>query len=557
MANAASVVRELKQNSEDFEWYPTTDEIIRSVCDDILDNTGRYEKLTSVMDIGAGDGRVLTEIHDKLKLHDYDVSCYAIEKAITHLNNMPKNIIVVGTEFREQTLADKPVTIVFCNPPYSDYEEWMLRIVTEASARAVYLVVPQRWKDSRQIAHVLQSRSAKVHTLGSFDFENADRQARAKVDVLSIEFGYEQRDAFDSVVASMLPELDVFDVELPADDSPLDLISVSDSFLENIVASYNADMKRLIECYRAALRLDRGVLHELNIDRDGVLSGLRLKITGLKKRYWTRLFDEMSDVTKRLATRQRSAFLNSLNAQVSVDFTENNIYAVLISVSKWANNYFDEQLIDLFRTLSNDSAVRYKSNQRVWTKGDWRYHSKDDENRPSHYRLEYRIVLTHGGICTSDYSYRRTQFNGLEQRSFEMLSDIVTVANNLGFTSDDHPRNYTWESNKQHVLKLANGKPLVAVRAFKNGNMHLHFDPKFMLAVNIEAGRLLGWIRNPQEAVQEMDIPAADVATVDKLFGCSFHIAPSTCLPRLTQAPPEPEPESLSMTVEDVLALLG
>ena len=59
------------------------------------------------------------------------------------------------------------------------------------------------------------------------------------------------------------------------------------------------------------------------------------------------------------------------------------------------------------------------------------------------------------------------------------------------------------------------------------GNLHIHFDPKLMLAINVEAGRLLGWIRNPAEACDEMVVSAEDAAQVAELFGSSFRIGQS------------------------------
>lgn len=83
------------------------------------------------------------------------------------------------------------------------------------------------------------------------------------------------------------------------------------------------------------------------------------------------------------------------------------------------------------------------------------------------------------------------------------------------------------------------GTPLVEVKAFKNGNMHLRFAPDFMLALNVEAGRLLGWIRNPAQACDEMEISDPEERdAVAKSFGAAFKIgAPTTLL--LGRATPE------------------
>jgi len=532
------LVAELKAAGEDAEFYPTTDEIIRKVARDIdkTQDNNRHERLKSVLDIGAGDGRVLKAIQKFLKSREFHVDCYAIEKAIHHLSNMPKDITVIGTDFEQQTLVDKPVSVIFCNPPYSEFEQWVMRIVREASTAYVYLVIPRRWRDSIEIKRAIEARLGEVTSLGEFDFENADRKAQAKVEVVRIEFGYEKRDAFRSVIEDMLPELDVFDVELEPDvvDLHQDMISGSKNLVEALTDAYDAELVKMVENYRAAMRIDAHVLKELGVTKDRVLDGIRLKIKGLKNKYWKALFDEIDTITQRLATKQRNSFLESLKDKVSIDFTANNVYSILIWVSKWANDFFDEQLIELFRALSTDSCVvKYKSNDRVWTKAGWRY-LRGEETDPTHYKLEYRIVLSHGGICTSDYGFQRDQHCGLQSSSFEILKDIVTVANNLRFPCKDSPKNYQWESNKQNTLMLSNGKPLVAVRAFKNGNMHLHFDPKVMLAINVEAGRLLKWIRNPAEACSEMGLQGDDAKQVEEMFGSSFRITPDSGFLKLT-----------------------
>ena len=51
------IISQLKENGQDFEWYPTTVEMIETVsrkCASIYHDIG-----FSLLDIGAGDGRVL------------------------------------------------------------------------------------------------------------------------------------------------------------------------------------------------------------------------------------------------------------------------------------------------------------------------------------------------------------------------------------------------------------------------------------------------------------------------------------------------------------------
>ncbi len=146
---------------------------------------------------------------------------------------------------------------------------------------------------------------------------------------------------------------------------------------------------------------------------------------------------------------------------------------MLIWITKWSNGHFDNQLVDLFRHLSERcNVVNYKSNERVWKKGEWRYydllHGRDDAHSEfTRYKLEYRIVLERSGGIHVGTDYNWECRNGLQLRAFEFLQDIITVANNLGFDCEDSPANYQWTSNKQNTFKLSDGKPLVAVRALR------------------------------------------------------------------------------------------
>jgi hypothetical protein len=587
MSTAATLrkVEQLKDRGEDFEWFPTDQKMIDTIAKDIDDThySDRYSSREGdLLDIGAGDGRVLlgikkwfyrrnADVHHRWRTEDkepiteeqlerlreestdsgwFRADLFAIEKSSVHLQAMPKTITVIGTDFMEQTLVDKPMGYIFCNPPYSEYEEWMIKILRECQAAYVYMIVPRRWRDSVKIQHAIKAREIDVHSLGEFDFEKADRQARAKVEIVRFFYNYQNRESFDTMLEEMMPELDVFTKDAGLEDIPeddveeCDVTEGSESLIEQLVKAYNKEVEETVENYRGAMKIPVKILAELGVSKKCILTGIREKITGLKNRYWKSLFSNLSSVTSRLATKQRDAFLSSLSNKSHIDFTEGNILSMLIWVTKWANDHFDDQLIDLFKTLADDCNVtKYKSNDRVWNKG-WRYSHYNEDRGNTHFKLEYRIVICHGGICTGSSSWRADQYRGLEERAYNLISDIVTVANNLGFVCEDSPKNYKWEPNKQNKIMLAPrmaGRPLAAIRAFKNGNLHIHFDSKFILAVNVEAGRLLGWLHSPKEAVDELQAEGEDAEFVKEKFGGSFRIEANN-IPRLTAKPTKPAP---------------
>ena len=68
-------IHQIKENNQDFEWYPTTDEILEIIHRDInKQNTyNKEEYCGSILDIGAGNGKALNKLTTGNK--------YAIEKS--------------------------------------------------------------------------------------------------------------------------------------------------------------------------------------------------------------------------------------------------------------------------------------------------------------------------------------------------------------------------------------------------------------------------------------------------------------------------------------------
>lgn len=530
----------LKEAGEDFEWYPTTDEMLSVIADSIRRRGASYRYTDKILDIGAGDGRVLTRLQQMLTngkddWNNVHLDAFAIEKSMIHLANMPKEIVVIGTEFFEQTLVDKQFPLVFCNPPYSEYESWAYRILRECDAEDVYLIIPRRWRDNQRITQLVDDLQVEAESLGEFDFEQADRQARAKVEIVRFRMQREKHAAFDRAIEDMLPELDKFelaeDVKKPTTDERWrDQLTEGGSLVESLVAAYDAEQAELYETYRSVVKINPAILKELGVTKANILSGIREKITSLKNRYWQVLFDNLQDVTKRLATKQRKRFLESLSSKTVIDFTEGNIQSMLIWIAKWSSDYCDEQVIELFKSMAQHAnVVKYKSNEKVFSQDRWRYREDDR----SHYKVDYRLVLEcMGGICTSEYSWESR--NGLTNRSHEFLLDFITVANNLGFQCFDRPDRYQWESNKKVELIMfpneGTDEILMDVRAFKNGNLHIRVSKRVMLAINVQVGKLLGWLHSAADAVEELEVDPEDAGFVADVFEMSNQIEPANLL---------------------------
>jgi hypothetical protein len=556
--NTSVIVKELKDLDQDFEWYPTTGGMIDCIKSDMIkyfntnynsktEEHGHFLKSVSVLDCGAGDGRVVTDISN-------GGSKYAIEKSQILIKQMPDDVFIIGTEFFSSTLIDKEVQVIFCNPPYSEYIQWVEKIILEANCKMVYLILPQRWSDSNVIKSAIESREATFKIIGSDNFLDAERSARANIDIIAVKMfadhGQYSRDT---------PNTDPFDIWFETNFKPnSDKTKSSDyekkqdraktlkekldgqltagrGLVPVLVELYNQEMEHLQKMFITICDLDYDILKELDVDTKNIKGALKQRIVGLKNKYWQELFNNYGKITSRLTHGSRELMLKKLTDHTSIDFTESNIYGVTVWVIKNANKYYDTQLIDLVENMIDKANVKlYKSNKRVFEDQDWRYCGRKPDGL-SHYSLELRIVLHHigglnGGQAWNTYDYP----NNLSKRAHNFLDDIMTISNNLGFstpswTDSRQESVYEWKSNKTndfHMNKMKNEK-LMSVKAFLNGNMHIKFNQDFIRTLNVEFGRLKGWLTNHVQASEELNIP---VSKTEKFFKANYQLTQTSGL---------------------------
>lgn len=524
---------DVKAAGEDFEWYPTTDRMIAIVAQNIPSSAN------SILDIGAGDGRVLAAFARRATSADL----YAIEKSSVLIQAQPEEVTPVGTDLFEQNLACLPVDYIFCNPPYSQYEVWADTVIASGYAKRAYLVIPKRWSESKKIERSLASRGATARVIHSDNFLDAERRARAEINIVEIMYPRadrrheEVKDPFDIWFDQ---NIDTFDrYSDPADDEAkttgVARLRKLGSAAE-LVEAYNDEYARMEKNYRAIFELDAEILRELGVSKDNVRDWIKAKMSGLKIKYWQVLFERLDVITKRMSTATKARFLDRIAGRTAIAFTGPNTYAVVMWAIKHANRYFDEQVVLLFRAITTfDGVENYASNRRVWQKRDgWRYHAED----MSHYALDYRIVISRYAAIRveqfRDYDYP----GGLHRGCHELLDDIRAVLGNLGYLAqfadpEDKDayaeaeqgwklsRDREWLGGKWQDFYDAAGKVIFQAKAFKNGNIHMRFMPDAIKALNVEAGRLLGWIQSPEDVVRELGYTEAEA---DRFYRSSLRI---------------------------------
>lgn len=515
------LVQDLKDNDQDFEFYPTTQEIIDTIKADVK-NKNYYQRIKKIMDIGAGDGRVLTQL-----IKDYDVKYFAIEKSQILINQFPENIVLLGTDFDECNLFDKEMDVIFCNPPYTKFEEWASKIISTASARYIYLVIPDRWKNSNLINNAIKYRNAKTNVLGNFDFLDADRKARAYVDVICVELS-RSSSAFDLMFETEFKALADMFKDRTADEKEEKInrsqVARSSTTIEGLVDRYNEDLDLVYQNYLSISKLDYSIFRELEINLVTLKKALKERMSGLKAKYWEILFQIYEPITSRLTQKERRKVLDKMKSQAStVDFTVKNCYAMTSYVINRSSTYLDDQIVELFYDLASpENIVKYKSNEKVFVNERYRY-AMSSEDRYTHFKLDYRIITSDKGGLDWNHSMGRYHLNygGWQSYSNAMtfMQDLLVVARNLGFNanySEVDLNNLNWDFGKRipiYYRDLTTGKSeiLVEVKFYKNRNAHLFFNPKFMLRLNVNVGRILGWVKSSQEASEELDIPVNEI----------------------------------------------
>lgn len=531
-ANTKVMVNNIKAEGEDFEWYPTTREMVEKIYDVFRKNAIGYNKMLrtfeSVLDIGAGDGRVLNyfnEIHKHRECvansenkHFYcpDITKYAIEKSSKLQESWEKNIIPLGCDFNESTLIDKEVDLIFCNPPYSQFKQWTLRILKEAVPNYIAMIIPTRWSEDSEIQTLVKTLDYNVIKVDSSDFLNADRQARAKVDLLLFErqskidslerfldseFGFDKFNSKKSIYEDCCEEQKKL-----ADE--MSLVS-SENFIDYLVNRYNAEFDELVESIKSIKNLSPKIAKALKLDKVKITEAIKSQISSLKFTYWKELFNKLDSLTSRLTTKHQN-----LNAQLianrGLDFTKNNIYSVIIWVIKKANEYIENAYVEVWDELVwRANPVAYKSNKH-FTQDDWRY-AKSDFLKVTPHKLDYRVVIE---SITQAHSYIHRNYG------HELARDIAVIANNLGFqTRSCDADRVKFEAQKNETMYYLNFvekldvlgnkdtfaelETLFETKNYLNGNAHIKFNKEFLAKWAIVVGKKRGWLRDKSEASEE------------------------------------------------------
>lgn len=524
------LVKELKNEEQDFEWYPTTNEILdvaKSHSQKILGENYHEEgkKVFSVLDIGAGDGRGAEALaNGGMK--------YYIEKSPILINELPADFIPAGTDFLRSNIMTCDVDIVFSNPPYrksEGFEGWASKIISEANCKIIYLVMPERWESSSRINAALKRRNTVAEVLGEFGFLEADRKARGTSNLVFVDL-CRYPDGYRKILKrgrTNFPTTDPFSIWMEetfsfssdnvgnengiseANIKIKDVVSTGD-YVKALVELYNNDLRKLQDTLKNIENLPALALDLLGANHTHLKKAINESLKTLKKTYWSELFDRYKPITSKLTCESRRKMKEKLTSRNAIDFTMENIYAITAWACKNANNYIDEQLIAVYDGLIDAGSVKlFKSNR--FEEDNWWWNCNKRKVGPYRRQIEYRICLERNGHVTGVSSNDHPK--GLQKKGHDLINDLITISRNLGFRAiDGDSYSFDWEPGRKYELKYNDGKTFMFVKGFKKGSLHIWLDIEFQKVLAVKFSLLMGWIKNSKEAAEEINEVSVDEA---------------------------------------------
>ena len=543
------LVKQLKAAGEDFEWYPTTPSQLAVVAEHMTqlfneyDIPSRYAESIRLLDVGAGSGSALDYLTDHLKSLDEvtgPVERLAVEKSTLHINSYRnRGITLIGTVFEEINFISKSCDFAFVNPPYKHFTAWISVLLSQLNFKALYAVIPSRWKECDILKDAIKRRGiTDVDVLGESDFYDAERQARAKVDIVCFSFAdmpSEERLAlrrarnphykptlgaggnspFQMFIENELglvkttskstKEFKEFEQKerirkaMATEGSKSCELVKSSGVLAALLDNYDRDMQHILEQYKKIATVPGELLDELGVNYDSLVSGVKDKLFGLRQVYWQLLFENLHAISSRLISAHKIELLNTLNAN-ALDFTEKNtIYIVNYAVAI-ANEKIEQGLVSVFKKLTDKESILkyYASNQHVYH-DNWRYNDGRDFSIDSKRMLDYRFVYSSWSNFHNE-SYK----HGLNDNAREFVSDLKVVFTLLGYsqlTLSDNLDDLSPGDKLTIKGNLPTGKTitLITIRFYGKGTRHLKFDQQAMLRFNCTVAQILKWVRSKEE----------------------------------------------------------
>jgi len=544
MSETSKKIQILRENNEEYEFYPTTSEIMEAMKKDIWaysrkhrhsyhgckhdeevrirdweENRKKQERLEmdSILDIGAGDGRILSFFDDG---KNYIRKKYGIEIARSQADDLiRKGIFIIGRNYYDVNLNDQFFSLIYSNPPFSDFVRWTNKLLMECNFSVLYLVLPVRWKNQEEITRELERYETTV--VGEFDFSKADREARGRVNLIRVNAKWKEikdggyrashqetiENAFERWIRENIADFE----EKPGlnwEEESKQEIALRQTPIEQLITDYETEKENLGNAFRAIGKLDSEIIKLLGQDKASMQEIIRKAISGLKSKYWKAAFGKLDPVRERMTQETMRKIFSSIEEFRTLDFNADNIYSIVIWIIDNCNIGILDQICEVFDKMTTPEYIEnYKSNKH-WTKSNWRYTDSEWKYRklPPRWKLglDYRIVVS----AHSYHSYSH-------KPRYTVVDDFMVVCRNLGFPIAKNCEPDYGLHQKEQMFYTEDGELAFSMRFYRgNLNAHLKINKKLLMKFNVEVAKIRKWMSEPDDVAEEYNIPKDEAVQI-------------------------------------------
>lgn len=408
-----NLIQTLKDNNQDFEFYPTTNEILVKIANTLKDSLSKdhnYRQTNdfTILDVCAGNGNALSALKQHLEEEKEIgfINLQGIEKSPILYGTWDESIKLVGTDFFQENLYNKTADILFCNPPFSQTETWFKRLLDNCSSRIkhIFFVCPSkqglsdkyrdmfddfRFNKDKHNKHGIQMTVLQNEHSESFSFKTADRSARVETVVLHIDLSkyahlrYVERTDEDALFKQYFPELQnklehtedysYRQQEREDRDAAINALMLEQTGEQDLVRilvdAFNKERNEFLDAYNKLNDVPILLLNKLNIDLSKAKKLLFKTLKELDSTYWGKLLQLYEPLKQKLTSQSINLLMNYVSER-NISFTYDNCLAVTLLAIQKTNDMIVGQLLDKYKHWAEVGNYKsYKSNQRLFNEG--------------------------------------------------------------------------------------------------------------------------------------------------------------------------------------------
>jgi methylase of polypeptide subunit release factors len=469
------------------DFYPTPKNLIEKMWNKVSKKNHKY-----ILEPSAGKGDIVDFINEKGSRswsgNSYEIHAIEIEPEL-QATLLGKGIKLVDSDFLEYEGLEQ-YDLIIANPPFSEGDKHLLKAIDILySGEIVFLLNAETLKNP--YSHTRQLLCRRLEELGADieyirdSFVNAERITSVEVALIHIKIQGNYEADFLSGADEKAEDVDV-DYKIEEDNEIAHRKNVA-----NLVIQYKQALQAGLELLDVFFKNYKKIWPYFGINgkrkRDNetfpdlVKNRVNDFIHDLRKSYWGTAF-ELPEFKRNLTSDAKKSLEIQIQNCSSLEFSEKNIYTVLLNIINNYENTLMNETLKLFDTMT----VKYAWHEELHTKN---VHYFNGWKTNQAYRVNNKVVLPWMN-CFCSYNSKL-----IPSDTANKLNDIDKVMNFFAglpeYVSIVDALTIALRESKNRGVESTFFK----ISAFKKGTVHLEFkDEDILRRFNITACRGKNWL---------------------------------------------------------------